>query len=372
MSTGMNPERVPLLQIIHVSDLHFGPPDVSDIETRTWLGTLCQAAYSRRGEEERQGLAGLDQFAVVEFETCLDGLMTHEGEWKDDSWLIATGDLSTWGDAESIADALGFLQRAAQRHDIRWAALYGNHDVWPGDPPLHPLALSATPSDLSARRTAMRTNFFPMDWPLHPVGNRGGHMPGRPQDLLSVGFKRRTGRLVVYSLNTVVHNSGLNGWALGAVARDRYWQTDRNLPDQVDQVSARWQQGDFGIVLTHHPIHHPNAPLDRDVLVNRENVARRLSTALSIVVSGHTHVPFPPEGDLNRLGACDPLGAPQVQLITGTLSQIPQHIEFAQTWQRLRFFEEEDAVVLQRVLYTRSDGEPFNAGRVDERRFARY
>lgn len=172
-----------------------------------------------------------------------------------------------------------------------------------------------------------------------------------------------------YSLNTVVHNPAWNAFALGHVANDRYWEPGAGLPLQLDAVQTGWRDDDVGVVLLHHPIHDPWAqdPAERwkDVLVNHEAVAAVLSgrRRATVVLAGHTHRLFPDEGDLpgnapRATGLHVPLQDGQLQLIIGTLAQATMLHGAAQSWQRLRLFEEgATTLVLERVVHTRRRGQ---------------
>jgi 3',5'-cyclic AMP phosphodiesterase CpdA len=371
--------RWPLLQLLHLSDLHWAPDDVSEVPVRGFVDKVMRLAYGHVSLELRQGLAGHDPIAIDDFEeSVVDAVDNSEG-WRERTWLVVTGDLSTWGDDESVRQALSFVANTAGRLGVGWTAIYGNHDVWPGRYPRHPLHCLLGPQELDDRRTSLRRDFFPQDWPVLPLTEGLGSPGGLP---LAVRFRHRPGRLVCYSLNTIVHNPAWNVVALGHVANDRYWQHGADRRPQLDLLGAQWQADDVGIVLLHHPVHDPWAsdPADRwkDVLVNHEAVSAELAVErrAPIVLAGHTHRLFPKEGELpgnapRGMALHPPLRDGQTQLIVGTLAQSTLLHAGAQSWQRLRFFEDEaPTLVLERVVHARRRGQTgFESGLPQEMRF---
>jgi hypothetical protein len=110
------------------------------------------------------------------------------------------------------------------------------------------------------------------------------------------------------------------------------------------------------VILTHHPIHDP-APTTafENGLQNSRAVAQALGAAPipSVVLSGHTHVPFPRFAGL-PLHVANAGHAPlkgSAQLTSGTVSQrLSDH-----TWQLLRFWEEDDGgISLERIMFERT------------------
>lgn len=345
----------PVVQLLHISDTHVA----SDAK----VGALLRRKYKRWPNRFRAGFMGHDPNAFTEFERSM--LPALSSAWRDRSCLVATGDLSTLGD-RGLRGALRWIARIASAVDLPWAALYGNHDVWAGDLPLrHPDQL------LDARRTALRRTEFIADWPCFPHGLPSGEVRGQPPLEYRYGSRGKT--LTITSLNTIEHGRVRNTLAYGRVREDRYWEPSVGA-DQVSQILLQCCADETRIVLTHHPIHFPNPPLVGLVLDNSAAVAQRLASqprgclAATAVISGHTHDVFPKPGALpGRLPRPpkehQPLASGQVQLIGGTLSQQaypgrPQE----HTWQLLRFYEENEQLVLKRTVFRRNNrAAPFKA-----------
>lgn len=340
-----------IAQLIHISDVHFANPG-QPIAMQRWLPWQVH------------GLMGHDAAALRAFDRSVVPLVA-DPNVRDVTWLLATGDLSTTGELVATQSCLRWCTSVAARHGIRAAALYGNHDVWPGDFPLKKR------SDLDAHRTSFRQSSFQTTWPMSPVLEHqapgGGAAPPR-----GLEFPLRGGRtLTIGSLNTIRHEKRYNVTALGKVEADRYWESPLGK-DQLAELSAlagRRGGREFRVVLSHHPVHFPNAQGSLGmVLHNASDVARDLAATSvsdplgSMVISGHTHETFPAWGQLGGAlpsgSACQvPLKSGQVQLIVGTLSQRPPakgppgHHE----WQLLSFWEDDsDVLHLERAVYQRA------------------
>jgi 3',5'-cyclic AMP phosphodiesterase CpdA len=354
-------EPEPLVQIFQVSDLHIGnknrPPAL-------WRWSL--RLIPKVGPSILQGLASHDRSALQAFETSAKAMLGASPEWEGKTWIACTGDLSTWGDDGSIKSAITQLEQIAQRcGDLPFVTIYGNHDTWDDGFPMFDRQAM-----LDQRRTRLRalSAQFATNWPLAPLTCP---VTGRRLEIDLVGSNRK---LIFCSLNTVMHCRMENSLAHGHVREDRYWE-DLTYPliPQIDSLQAKLARLDqIRVVLTHHPVHHPNPPPRGMVLNYRDQVAQRLATRAGntplagVVVSGHTHKVFP---DLNRMPKNAtrprtdwhvPLSDGQLQLIGGTLSQRswnghnqPHH------WQALRFWQAapgSDQVIVERIVLRRPTG----------------
>ena len=352
---------VPLAQIFHISDLHIGSPKRP---SPAWRWVLRQTPFF--GPSILQGLAGHDVSALRAFEESAKRVLAVSPEWQDKTWIVSTGDLSTWGDSAGVDAGIGHLEGISQRcGNLPCVTLYGNHDVWDNSFPL----FRSQPT-LHIRRTRLRSSspHFSTDWPVAPAScpNTGRHLE------ISVPGTRT--QIVFCSLNTVLHERLENSAALGEVKQDRYWEDLTNpLPEQVARLSVSCAGTDqIRVILTHHPIHHPAPPHVGMVLQNRDAVAQRLAVQVhgsplgAVIISGHTHSLFPDIGQVPTQTRRPPpewhlpLEDGQVQLIGGTLSQRSWNgLNQEQAWQVLRFWQDPPGsrqVVLERIVLKRSSG----------------
>lgn len=336
----------PLLQLVHVSDLHFrqrhGPSPVG----ARWAG---RRAPSR--DAVFQGMEGHDpQVLGPLVRSIRDRVGPSKGAFKHGTFLVVTGDLATLGDAGSAESAERLVADiAAQAGLPAPLVVYGNHDVWPGSLPLF------ARDDLDARRTALRAK------PLHAAD--------RPARALQAG------PFSVWYLDTVRHGRFENTLALGHIGPDRYWEKGRALRPQLDALVAAATESELRIALTHHPVLQPAAWRPWKGLRNWAEMERGLASVdpaggrhrlVRVVLSGHTHALYPPLGRLRADIATRNARQVHAQLVIGTATQIrhgaPPHrvepdLEQHHCWQLLRFYEEPDGrLVLERVVFIRSGG----------------
>src|SRR5690242_15654574 len=125
-----------VLQIIHVTDLHVGVDGI-DSEARH----LREA--NRAARLFARYLQRTDAFGFVEgtqthfhrapqaFEAFIEDLRADDPEWfEKPTWIVDTGDLTTYGDEPSIAAGKAFLRSwSAQARNCYRAELFGNHDA---------------------------------------------------------------------------------------------------------------------------------------------------------------------------------------------------------------------------------------------------
>lgn len=134
-----------LATFLHISDLHIGEfEDVSGDSKISW------SAVNVLGNMPLyDGLLGHHGAALRHLHDFADRLRDQE----DDCFLVATGDLSRWGDFNELRSAQGFLQSAVNispsYHEMVGLhfnddayLIPGNHDHWAGVAP----PLGATPS----------------------------------------------------------------------------------------------------------------------------------------------------------------------------------------------------------------------------------
>ncbi|HYV48271.1 MAG TPA: metallophosphoesterase [Myxococcaceae bacterium] len=336
----------PLLQLVHVSDLHFrqrhGPSPVG-------ARSVGQRTPSR--DSVFQGMEGHDPQALGPLVRSIrDRVGPSRSAFRHGTFLVVTGDLATLGDAGSAESAERLVADiAAQAGLPAPLVVYGNHDVWPGSLPL----FAGADADLDARRSALRAK------PLHAAD--------RPARALQAG------PFSLWYLDTVRHGRFENTLALGHIGADRYWEKDRQLRPQLDALAAAATQSELRIALTHHPVLQPSRWRPWKGLRNWAEMERGLSAAdpaggrhrlVRVVLSGHTHALYPPLGRLRADIATRNARQVHAQLVVGTATQlrhgdhqgtVEADLEQHHCWQLLRFFEEpEGRLVLERIVFVRS------------------
>ncbi len=352
------PNAKPALQIVHVSDLHVVATKRPSAHTvRNFERWLKRAGLLSLWETLHDGTAPNDMFAPIMLREFIEKITVRDPVWSHlATWLVDTGDQTTYGDDPSFA-------RARRELDSFVAAcgssppsgslinLYGNHDAWPDDLPVlargkiapHTAALAKPP-----HRFAVRSAQAPLRAPL-PAANA---------------------EIQLYSLDTVNDGSWENFCARGIVDDAQLNHLDRLL--HTGQATAGGPH--LRILATHHPVHFPaKRPAYTKVIANESDVGRRLDVAppfVHLVLSGHTHVLFPEHGKLPhspRTCSHSPLGTDQCQLVVGTLMQVDRFQkrgDHPHQCQVLRFYQDPakpDLVVLQRLLAARNP----DAGRLE-------
>jgi hypothetical protein len=326
------------LHIVHVSDIHCldgGSP--TDLRAERYMESVIEQL---RGFSQRladfvqnlweQGLAGHDPDAHDRFCEFLKWFAAEPEFGGIETWLLDTGDLSSMGDMSSLNTALGWLRRY---HHLLGASqalvLYGNHDAWPGK---FPFGCSLT--ELDAHRNAIRAGVFPPAWPQGPLG---------------IPIPHTESRVLLHGVNSAIDDRWHNSFARGHVGLDPNWRPLGLLTDQLARVAIEVEQGfhpdgrtrDFRILAVHHPVHYPPPRPARTMsLGNDDEVADALirfdqkhrGKLAQLVLSGHTHETYPRLGELppNAVGqSYKPLVAGQMQLIAGSLAQMPRAVDRA-------------------------------------------
>ncbi len=346
----------PVLQIAHISDLHISArlvegrlPRVAD-----WIAR-CADPLPFLGPWARHGMDPHDPTAPHQFERFLSRASSSAGGWSGPTWLVDTGDLTTFGDEESLVAGKRLLNRLG-RYCIRTMSLHGNHDAWPEDFPLAPVPT------IEDHRTQLRTRHFVQEWPEAPEVY---DPPGQKI------------RIELYGMNSVEHMPHWNVAAMGRIKHDRYWETTgrrrirghslRRLQSQVPATDKP--------VLRLLAVHHPIARVDRlphHRVWNGREVASYLRGPhrFHLILSGHTHALYPKHGHLaptNPEHDHPPLSPLQSQLVVGSLMQRDfsdkmgaplDPTRWAHQCQLLRIFHDEASseLVVARLLAGRNPG----------------
>jgi len=342
----------PLLQIVHLSDLHFrqrqGPAPV----TARWTSRRAPAATS-----VFQGMEGHDpQVLGPLVRSIRERVRPSKDAFRHGTYLAVTGDLATLGDTASADRAEKLIKDIASQAGLPDPlVVYGNHDVWPGELPLFARA------DLDARRSALRQR------PLH-AGDRPARMLG-------------AGRFSLWSLTTVRHGRFENTLALGHIGTDRYWEHDKKMAPQLDVLAAAAAaappatgEHEVRIALTHHPVIQPRKWPWKG-LRNWKEIENAMGAPdpaggphrlVRVVLSGHNHALYPPLGELAANVAMRNVRGVHVQLVAGTATQlrhgapparVDRDLHQLHCWQLIRFYEEPDGrLQLERIVFVRSGG----------------
>ena len=332
--------QTPVLQIIHVSDWHFRHRDfvlpawftsfaeqglsASPLKIKAMVERLpagMAVKLNEAVEELRDGIYGHDEEALIELEEVIKDCTVLDPEWNDGvTWLIDTGDISTFGDPTSIEQAQSRLEHLAGISNAQAVSIHGNHDAWPQTQPLF-----ATFKSIRNQRKWLRDVAFPDECP-----NLANSTP----------ISNTKASIDLYRLNSVEHGKIVNGLAFGRVARDKFWASSRKetktqlevLKSSAEERSDEGKVRNFRIVLSHHPIKAPEHfryRLSMKMIDPQNSLYNQLllgSGALGplahLVLSGHTHQTFPRQGELGQTGLGHLPDRPNSrQLIVGSLSK---------------------------------------------------
>jgi 3',5'-cyclic AMP phosphodiesterase CpdA len=323
----------PLLQIIHVSDLHVSHRhnDKAAVARMHRLRSACRT--SRKLLEFlkiwREGTAGHLSSSERAFDRYLQSQAASDKTWFPDdgsptpvTWLIDTGDVSAFGDEASINYSLAkhAYWRALLRN-CESRCLFGNHDLWTGVNPL----FSLLGEDL-----ALRTDIQETMLQRYPLWDRRIW-----REPLAVAAPGDGPRIEFYALDT-------NGRAIFDEIKALGEVEEEDLEALCEAIARRSQRPTYRILGTHHPLSFPYywtrtyIPLLKTMLLsNAAKVMRRLrnddgadarmkdSPYIHLFLSGHTHLGFPGEKLLDDVAECHQrrLGREQLQLVTGSLMQ---------------------------------------------------
>jgi hypothetical protein len=322
---------VPLLQIIHGTDLHLCD-NYSDrvqlgSDEKSWLLRFRDMVEKRNLFGWHEGTLQHDESCEEPFERFLTALKKGAPEWFGDpdkrsspqTWLIDTGDLTAFGDVASMRAAHHKLARWQSILGCRALFLFGNHDAWPGAQPA----------------------FMRPDWSKtieiqrSAIGEFDPWRSDRWLAPLEVSVSSIGVRIELYGLDSVSYRFGEGVTALGRINEDAIEQLVANI--RAEHASHR--QPTYRILATHHPVVFPFCPSDVRKfclvpamrLVNAEQVIRILRNETSegitsglmplvhLFLSGHTHLGYP--GDrlpFNvKAGRKGGLGVKQLQLVSG-------------------------------------------------------
>ena len=346
----------PTLQIVHISDIHMWAPQ-SHEDVAGKRESIVQLFMDRLSEATHvvtnfiPGLQRDDLGVREDFVEALEKIV-EEDEWRDiPTWLVCTGDVTTWGDTPSRDAFHRWIQNEIIPLGIqRFHCLHGNHDYWPDAHPLY-----ASPKRLRNHRQVLR--------------NTRPYNRSHPR-LLARHILSNDRSINLYSLSTPNWQRAYNSIALGWVRSDTAWPgrspvVKRQL-EYLKALVTRERRGNkkaVRLVASHHPVAsrvYGFKPFER--LIDASLIAavfERYKLA-DIVMSGHTHscYPYSPE-DLMKMSPFQDID----QLVTGTLSQQlggEPSVGEENQFQLLRFYENDDGVLMERSLYINASSEFIN------------
>ncbi len=370
----------PVLQIIHISDVHRFTPDplvskglaaglqeFADSYARFAHrifrclppNLLGRSANDMVNEFVRDGFGQADRSALRDFESKLAEICGPGSQWPEDvpTWLVDTGDVSTWGDPDSIQAHLDWLRDLAQRYRLSVKVkLHGNHDYWPCWFPLN-----ATSAAIDDQRKWLRSR---------PYG--GLHSSLAASLIIDDGVA-----IDLYTFSSPVWQKYLNTLAVGRIYQDEVFGDAADARYQVQHahraIAARRADGlaSVRIACSHHPLAsacYTTRYLPVMRMPASRNVARALTPDIKLFLSGHTHGYFPD----GRRCSMDPLNE-GLQFVVGSLAKtdardaaiVEADPESWHQFQTLRFFADPSAptsIVLQREVFSRRENyQPFAA-----------
>jgi 3',5'-cyclic AMP phosphodiesterase CpdA len=262
------------------------------------------------------------------------------------SCLVISGDQSTFGDTSSIQRARMYLDPAIQSSD-RVIEIHGNHDAWPSTAPLFgPRSFAAT----------VKSSLINLNYRVEA--------PGVVPPFLSISGGPR---VEVFTVDTVDMGRWENTRALGRVDDKQLDELERII---ADNDIVHHNSPVLRVLIAHHPIGYPPpVPSSTMVIANGGRVGFRLRRSpkqpkplVHLVLSGHTHDPFPKQGSLPASAqqySHHPLGYGQVQLVAGTATQRDAFNKYAVPYrfQILRMYRSTphsaSRVVVERTIMSR-------------------
>ena len=348
-NSNSNPNLQRVRQIMHVSDMHVLAARHPTAPGIRILGRILKTISNTLYKILIDGTAPSDPYAPIVFPRFIEQVAIKDSDWSGvPTWIIDTGDHSTFGDRASLSRAQQYLAGFAAAGNPGGPGnsvnnVHGNHDAWPDDFPL------LAPSKISAHTNmikrppssyAVRTAQAPIRTPLPAIG----------------------AEIQLYTLDTVNDGFWQNSWARGIVNKSQLAGLDTLIQKQQGASEALHLR----ILATHHPIHYPPPrPRYEKVVADSASIGMHLSdpqNCMHLMLSGHTHALYPEHGKLptsHRACDHDPPGNDRCQLVVGSLMQFDRSGKrwpHAHQCQVLRFYQdpgEPQIVILERLLAAR-------------------
>ncbi|MBQ0942278.1 metallophosphoesterase [Ideonella sp. 4Y16] len=318
----MEADWKPVLQLVHVTDLHVKHITANPAHALTgrgrWLARKAQRLVEKWDVANwNEGTQGHFPSAPESFRRFLVEWRRRDPLWRDAPiWLVDTGDRTAFGDAASLQEGARYLslwQQALGNCPLR--SLYGNHDAWPGTLPL----LLPDQIDAQRRWISATDGWSPVDWLRTP---------------LSVPLPGGQNAIELFALDSVCRHSLGNTRAIGELDPGAVEALVARM-----RISSRSGVGGLRILAMHHPLAFPwerhevrqagvlaTMRLKNDermtaVLRNDSNDPPDFGPLMHLVLSGHTHLSHPASGLSGDVTSIHQGGlAPtQLQLVGGSL-----------------------------------------------------
>jgi len=294
----------PLLQIIHITDMHVVQScyshklkallkiisKVHEVMNSKGINLKTLLFLKRKLEIDT---APHFPFAAMDFEDFIESITIKEPVWSQlTTWLVFTGDLTTFGDDSSLHHGKLYLDKFSK--NCKNFYLYGNHDEWPGDFPFF------AKKDILHHHAKLIKDWFPIPCPHFPISKK---LPGD------------NGEIQLYCLNTPVYSYIGNSLAFGRI--NLHYR--KQLAELIKQ-NTKPNQHILRILVTHHPIdYNSNAKiLPIGDLLGANRVLYDISNDIHLILSGHTHETYPDSFD--NIHRSKPL-----QLVIGSLMQYDKY-----------------------------------------------
>jgi DNA-directed RNA polymerase specialized sigma24 family protein len=330
-------DMTPLLQIIHVTDLHVkagtaNPATELQAKKRRALARVAQSLIQRfdiLGWNE--GTQGAYPKAADSFRRFLERWREKDAQEGQDwyggsvarTWLVDTGDRTAYGDEASMKKGREYLEQwRAVLGGCEMLSLYGNHDAWPE---VHPVqaVLGFMLDEIREQSAKVRAQ---------PGWNYDRWLAAP----LQIGIPGSSARIELYGLDSVQWSAVNSATAVGHLQADDI----RKLRDVLrERQQAAPQARNFRIAAVHHPLVFPYKYFESHILVpfvsqmqlldaadraadlrNDANDPPGLGVLAHLFLSGHTHASYPaddiPPGTMGNQGD---LTQHQLQLVGGSL-----------------------------------------------------
>lgn len=285
-STENQEENYPILQIVHVTDLH-----VKSISSNPELikGNFIQRVAlevikGRNIGDWKGGTEGHLPKAPDSFRNFLRRFREKDPDWAHvQTWLVDTGDRTAYGDNSSLElgnRLLAYWAKELGNHKI--FSIYGNHDAWPGTLPLVQGNL------IQEQRSAVHKTpgWNPLSWINSP---------------LEINIPDSNSKIQLFGLDTVNWSLFLNTLALGSVDSSSYATLQKRIAEDV-----LTGQKNYRILATHHPFAFPwksheilNFGVIPSMRILRSNHWIHKLNAFAdgplahLLLAGHTHLAHP-------------------------------------------------------------------------------
>ena len=234
---------IPALQIVHITDLHLcaGYSDRGKIakERRLFGIQLRKLVEKKNLFGWHEGTLEHDETCEASFERFLRDLRARAPSWFEggaETWLVDTGDLTTYGDEGSMQVAHKKLAHWQSILGAKSRLLFGNHDAWPGSQP------AMLRHDWEQRIQLQQTQI-------------GEFTPWRCETWLtplSLNIAQDM-RIELYGLDTVTYDLWGGIVALGYIRPE----TLSALKERASTRLAGFEGRAYRIVATHHPVRFP-------------------------------------------------------------------------------------------------------------------